>query len=52
MADLHPLLNIVASRMLEVWRYRWLSRDALLLVDWEGEEERGDLGGRVKHNDL
>jgi hypothetical protein len=51
-ADLHPLLNIAASRMLEVWRYRWLSRDALLLVDWEGAEERGGCGGRIKYNDL
>ncbi len=26
--------------------------DALLLVDWEGEEERGGIGGRIKYDDL
>jgi hypothetical protein len=52
MADLRPLLDIVASRILEGWRYRWLSRDALLLLDQEGEEERGGCGGRIKYNDL
>jgi hypothetical protein len=38
--------------MLEGWRYRWLSRDAPLLVDWQGEEEWGVCGGQIKYNNL
>jgi hypothetical protein len=52
MADMHPLLDIVAGRILKGWRYRWLSRDALLLIDQEDEEERGGCGGQIKYHDL